>query len=70
MNEMIRYMFSNLKDYEKFMAHVNRMLKRQRKTNRLVIAASLGLAGYVYLQNQRIDRLTAQIEELKHPEGE
>lgn len=70
MNEMIRYMFSNLKDYEKFMAYVNRTLKRQRKTNRLVIAASLGLAGYVYLQNQRIDRLTAQIEELKHPEGE
>lgn len=70
MNEMIRYMFSNLKDYEKFMTHVNRTLKRQRKTNRLVIAASLGLAGYVYLQNQRIDRLTAQIEELKHPEGE
>lgn len=70
MNEMIRYMFSNLKDYEKFTAHVNRTLKRQRKTNRLVIAASLGLAGYVYLQNQRIDRLTAQIEELKHPEGE
>lgn len=70
MEEMISYLFGNLKDYEKFMARVSRTLKRQKKTNRLVIALAVGAAGYAFLQNQRIDRLTAQIEELKHPEGE
>lgn len=70
MEEMISYMFGNLKDYEKFMARVNRTLKKQAKTNRLVIVAALGLAGYTYWQNQRIDRLATQLEELKHPEGE
>lgn len=70
MEEMISYLFGNLKDYEKFMARVSRTLKRQKKTNRLVIALAVGAAGYAFLQNRRIDRLTAQIEELKHPEGE
>lgn len=70
MEEMVSYIFANLKDYEKFMARVNRTLRRQRKTNRLVIALAVGAAGYVYLQNKRVDRLVAQIEELKHQEGE
>lgn len=70
MEEMVSYIFSNLKDYERFMARVNRILKRQKKTNRMVIALAVGAAGYAYLQNLRIDRLTAQIEELKHLEGE
>lgn len=70
MNEVVSYLFDNLRDYEKFMARVNKTLKRQARTNRLVIVAALGLAAYARLQNHRIDRLTAQLEELKHPEGE
>lgn len=70
MEEMVSYIFGNLKDYEKFMVRVNRTLRRQKKTNRLVIVLAVGAAGYAYLQNQRIDRLTAQIEELRHQEGE
>lgn len=70
MEEMIAYVFGSLKDYEKFMARVNRTLKRQRRTNRLVTLAAGALIGYVYVQDQRIERLTAQIEEMKHPEGE
>lgn len=70
MEEMISYIFGNIKDYEKFMGRVNRTLKRQRKVNRLVIVLAAGAAGYAYLQNLRIDQLTAQIEELKHQEGE
>lgn len=70
MEEMVSYIFGNLKDYERFMSRVNRTLKRQRKTNRMVIILAVGAATCAYLQNQRIDRLTAQIEELKHQEGE
>lgn len=70
MNEVVTYLFSNLRDYEKFMSRVNRTLKRQARMNRLVIAAALGMAAYARFQNCRIDRLTAQIEELKHPEPE
>lgn len=70
MDDMISYMFGNLRDYERFMARVNRTLKRQARTNRVVMALALGLTGYAYLQNKRIDRLTEELEELKHTEGE
>lgn len=70
MEEMISYVFGTLKDYERFMARVDRTLKRQRKTNRIVIALAVGMAGYAYWQNLRIKWLTAQMEKMIRPEGE
>lgn len=70
MEKMINYVFGTLRDYEKFMYRVDRTLKRQRKTNRMVIVIAAGMAGYAYLQNLRIEQLTAQVEELMRPKGE
>lgn len=70
MEKMIGYVFGTLKDYEKFMIRVNKTLRKQRRTNRMVMLFAAGMIGCTYLQNQRIERLTAQLEELKYLEGE
>ncbi len=67
---MINYLFGSLRSCEKSISSISLTLRKQASLNRWLTAVSLGLTAGMYLQDRQIRRLTAQLEELKHPEGE
>lgn len=74
MNEMLGYVFGNLKITENAIRGVRRSLKEQKKFNRQVIVVLGALTGRMVLNemvlNTKIKKMESEIKKLKTPKGE
>jgi len=77
MDEMINYIFGSLKRSESELRHLRKTLKNQMNINRRFSAFALAATGYVILleissreQNKKIEKLSAELKELKRKKGE
>lgn len=76
MDEMIRYIFGNLRASSNALKIVGKTLQHQERINRSIAVLSLAVTAYVIVaeirnqeQHDKIERLSHEIEELKRVEG-
>lgn len=76
MDEMIRYIFGNLRASSNALKFVGKTLQRQERINRSIAVFSLAVTAYVIVaeirnqeQHDKIERLSNELEELKRVEG-
>lgn len=77
MGEMMNYIFSNMANTEVSLKKINKILQNQSKLNYDVMMFSVAITAYAVTaerarrrQEKEIKRLSKEIEELKHSEGE
>lgn len=77
MGEIMNYIFSNMANTEVSLKHINKILQNQSKLNNNIMIFSVAVIAYMVMaerdrrrQEKEIKRLSKEIEELKHSEGE
>ena len=77
MDEMIGYIFSNLKTSEYSVKNITKVLESQKRFNQRVVTFAFLAAVYAVLaninaqeQNKKIEKLSSEIKKLKRSEGE
>lgn len=76
MDEMIRYIFGNLKSSSKALKVIGKTLQCQERINHRIAIFNLAVTAYVIVaeirnqeQHDKIERLSHELEELKHVKG-
>ena len=81
MENMIGYIFGSLKNTDEAIKDINKHLRRQNGLNKSIVFCSLATVGYLYLVDkrlvgekneleERLDKMEAEIKELKIEKGE
>lgn len=77
MCEVFGYIFGSLRSSERAVQSIQRTLKHQRSFNRNVAVLAIAMTAYMVTneidrkkQNEKIEKLSNEVKELRRPEGE
>ena len=69
MNEMLNYIFKNLRITENRVNALRRAMMRQKRTNQYVSYYMILNTFYIYIQWKEMEKMKSSIEELKNKAG-